>query len=210
MRWLWAQWFEKKWWLHYLKSRPKTEYLDWKQQYWSKFKVQLDLYIRSGSKVLDAGCGPAGIFICLNDCTVTASDPLLDFYEYEISHFSAKDYPNVEFHTQPIESIPWENEFDFVFCLNVINHVKDFDQAFSRLAAAAKPNHSAIISIDCHNFNMAKWLFRALPFDILHPHQFGLREYLSKFESAGLSIEKKVLIKTGFFFNYYAVCCTKN
>lgn len=160
--------------------------------------------------MLDAGCGPAGIFISLGNCVVMACDPLLGFYQNEISHFSKPDYPYVDFHSLPIESIQWKNEFDFVFCLNVINHVKDFDQALSLLVAAAKPNHSVIISIDCHNFKMAKWLFRALPFDILHPHQFDLGEYLSKFESAGLSIEKHVLIKTGFFFNYYAVCCTKN
>ena len=209
MRWEWAQWFEKRWWKGYLKKRPVDDYLNWKTKYWRDFLEQIELTVPNNAKVLDVGCGPAGIFTILNESKTVACDPLLPYYEDHIAHFSRSLYPNTEFIALPLEASTWKNQFDFVFCINVINQVKNFEIALQRLIDAAKPEGTVIISIDCHDFSFAKWLFRTLPVDILHPQQYNHSEYLSEFESRGLIIERKALIKTGFFFDYYAVVCNK-
>lgn len=209
MRWEWAQWFEKRWWKGYLKSRPVADYLNWKKTYWHNFLERIDMTVPKNSKILDIGCGPAGIFTILNESETVACDPLLSYYEDHIEHFAKSLYPNTDFVATPFEVSTWKNEFDLVFCLNVINHVKDFDIAMQRIVDSAKPSAQIIISIDCHNFQFPKWLFRKLPIDILHPHQYNLSEYLSVFESHGLFINRKILIKSGFYFDYYAVVCTK-
>ena len=209
MRWEWAQWFKKRWWKRYLKSHTVQGYLDWKKSYWINFIDQIEVSIEPKARVLDVGCGPAGIFNITEEHETVACDPLLPYYESNLDHFSKEKYKHLKFVSTPFESTSWIYEFDITFCLNVINHVKDFDGALKRLVEATKPNGKIVISIDCHNFLFPKWLLRIVPIDILHPHQYDLSEYLSKFKSHGLKIDKKTLIKTGFYFNYYAVVCTK-
>lgn len=209
MRWQWAQWFEKRWWKNYLKNKPVAEYLDWKANYWHSFLIQIEIDLPQGKKVLDAGCGPAGIFTVLHGNEITAMDPLLDSYENELRHFSKSNYPNVNFQKRGLETIDWKAEFDYVFCLNVINHVEDIQKSVSLLADALKPGSTMVLSIDAHNFKFPKYLFRALPLDILHPHQYDLNEYISMAENAGLSCKKSVLIKSAFLFDYYALVLEK-
>ena len=209
MRWEWAQWFEKRWWKRYLEKRPVEVYLEWKRKYWQDFLNRIEIDIRKDAKILDIGCGRAGVFTILNQSQTVACDPLLLYYEEHIAHFSKAFYPNTEFVTIAFENSSWKNEFDVVFCLNVINHVRDFDTVLKRLVDTGKSSAQFVLSIDCHNYQIPKWLFRILPIDILHPHQYDLSEYLSEFESQGLKVERKIHIKSGFFFDYYAVVCTK-
>jgi 2-polyprenyl-6-hydroxyphenyl methylase/3-demethylubiquinone-9 3-methyltransferase len=73
------------------------------------------------------------------------------------------------------------------------------------LGESLKPGGRMIVSIDCHNFKLFKGLFKILPFDILHPHQFDLDEYQSQLMNEGIKVERSILIKNGFIFNYYAL-----
>ena len=43
------------------------------------------------------------------------------------------------------------------------------------------------------NFQLLKYIFRLLPGDILHPHQFDLEEYKGMLKKAGFQIEKVML-----------------
>jgi len=209
LRWRVAQFFEIRWWRHYLVRRDKPDYLVWKRGYWRDFLQKSGLDIPSHASVLDAGCGPAGIFIILEKQTVYALDPLLEHYEKSLPHFRRSDYPQVRFFNKPLEDYFSDKAFDYVFCLNAINHVADLPGCFNRLAALTKSGGVLAISIDAHNRGWIKKMFRLVPADILHPHQYDLQEYRAMLVGRGFQVRKEVLIKKQAIFNYYLLVAEK-
>jgi 2-polyprenyl-6-hydroxyphenyl methylase/3-demethylubiquinone-9 3-methyltransferase len=215
LRWRIAQFFEIRWWQRYLARRDKTTYLAWKRRYWENFLQKSGLEIPPDVSVLDAGCGPAGIFIILENQMTDALDSLLERYEISFPHFRRSDYPQVRFFSQALETFgstidsvgvtvshPDTYSYDIVFCLNALNHVADLPRCLDRLAALTKPGGTLAVSIDAHNYAWLKRLFRLAPADILHPHQYDLEEYQAMLTIRGFQIEKSVLIKKGAIFNY--------
>jgi 2-polyprenyl-3-methyl-5-hydroxy-6-metoxy-1,4-benzoquinol methylase len=211
-RWKLAQAAEIRWWQGYLKNKPTSDYAVWKTKYWQDLlkEIGLDTQITEGSRILDAGCGPAGIFMIFKNQELDALDPLLDEYEAKLPHFRRENYPNVQFFSQPLESFSHKKAvYDTVFCLNAINHVADLQRAFDVLVDATKAGGTLVVSIDAHNYSFLKTIFQALPGDILHPHQFDLAEYSDMLTSRGCRIERTLLKKSEFIFNYYVLVVTK-
>ena len=98
---------ERRWWQRYLARRDPAAYLRDKRAYWHRTLAELNLRPPpAGTRVLDAGCGPAGIFTILPDQQVTALDPLLPAYARDLPHFDPADYPNVTFVTGTLEDPP--------------------------------------------------------------------------------------------------------
>ena len=211
MNWRWktAQYFEARWWKSYLSGRASGTYLEWKRAYWRSFLNKGRINILPGEKILDAGCGPAGIFILLPQCEVVAIDPLLDTYQEKLPHFKKENYPQVYFENIPLEYFDRKNYFEKVFCLNAINHVAELDRCVANLCRSLKKNGVLYLSVDAHNFSFLKNIFRIIPGDILHPHQLGLTEYVERVKNNGLEIQKIDLIKKGFIFNYYLITANK-
>ena len=218
LRWKIAQAAEIRWWQNYLKNKPTTEYAEWKVQYWETLLAETGIEIKNtdqsrslgeGVRLLDAGCGPAGIFMIFKTQNVDALDPLLNDYEAKLPHFKKSLYPNVHFYNQSLESFDRKNEYDAVFCLNAINHVADLDKSFDILVDSVKPGGHLVVSIDAHNFSLFKKVFQAIPGDILHPHQFDLAEYTDMLTSRGCVLEKTILKKKEFIFNYYILALKK-
>lgn len=208
LRWQIAQFFEINWWRRYLGKRERGAYLDWKRRYWKDFLEKSGVQVPEKKSVLDAGCGPAGIFMILENNTVDALDPLLLFYEQSLPHFRRSDYPFVRFIDIPLEKYVPEKRYDVVFCLNAINHVADLQLCADRLSELVKPGGTLLLSIDAHNFALLKRLFRLLPVDILHPHQYDLEEYKNMLGYRGFSIDRTLLIKKEVIFNYYLIIAT--
>lgn len=211
-RWRLAQYFEIRWWKNYLKNKDIDSYLTWKKNYWIDFLAKIDDYAKpvATSKILDAGCGPAGIFIALENHDVTAIDPLLSRYDKELDHFDQKSYPLTKFHTVSLEDFEQPNSFDLVFCLNAINHVSDLGLAFERLYNSTKKGGILVVSIDAHNHTLLKHLFRLQPGDILHPHQYDLKEYEQMLTKLNCTMLQTVLIKREILFNHYVLVARKN
>lgn len=209
LRWHVAQFFEIRWWQRYLARRDKAGYLDWKRQYWLGFLQKSGLDVYPGARVLDAGCGPAGIFTILENQAVDAVDPLLHRYEKSFAHFSPADYPRVRFFNRALEDFYADRPYDFVFCLNAINHVADLPLCLNRLAALTRRGGMLALSVDAHNQAWAKQLFRLVPADILHPHQYDLEEYQTMLHSCGFRVEQTVLIKKEVIFNYFLLLAVK-
>ena len=210
LRWRLAQYFEKKWWNNYLRKKSPPEYLKWKENYWKELleKVQLidkGKNLTDSCSVLDAGCGPAGIFMALENYKVTASDPLLKEYRLHHNFFDQSNYRYVTFLEKRIEDFEFENIFDVVFCMNVINHVYEYNLALDKLIHSLKPKGLIVLTIDAHNFSFFRFLFRMIPGDILHPHQFNLKEYSSHLTARGIRILKIEKLKKEFFFDHYLI-----
>ncbi len=208
-RWRVAQFFEIRWWQRYLARRDKAEYLKWKRQYWQDFLQKNGLEISPNATVLDAGCGPAGIFTILENQAVDALDPLLDEYEKTLPHFRRSDWPQVRFFNTPLEFFFPEKKYDVVFCLNALNHFADLSLSLNRLTELTKSGGTLAVSVDAHNHVSLKKLFRLAPADILHPHQFDLAEYRAMLTGRGFQIQKESLLKKEAIFNYYLLVAKK-
>jgi len=206
-RWKVAQWFERKWWQNYLSKKDPSTYLEWKRNYWESFYEKFSdiVPVEASTFVLDAGCGPAGIFMNFTNQQTTAFDPLLDAYETDFPHFKKSMYPSVEFKTCSLEEFNDYNKYDVVFCINAINHVKDIQGATKQLVTSAKKGAKIIISIDAHNHKWLQPFFKLIPGDILHPHQYNLEEYIQLFEDCGIKTLRTICDKKEFVFNYHVV-----
>ncbi len=211
LKWRVAQKLERIWWRRYLKNQTPQEYKAWKSNYWQKFFgiVAETVALKNEDIIIDLGCGPAGIYSIFNNNNVVAVDPLLDTYEQDLVHFNKIDYPYVQFVNSSIEAFNTNQKFELVCCLNAINHVSNIELAFEKLGKLTKPNGYCLLSIDAHNHQFLKHLFRAIPGDALHPHQYDLKEYEQMMIETGFEIIKTHLYKPQPIFNYYLLLAKK-
>jgi len=205
LKWNLAQKVELSWWQQYLKGKDVDAYHHWKKNYWQGIleKTRQFAAPMQGMHVLDAGCGPAGMFMVLEDCKVDAVDPLLDKYAAELPHFKKEMYPGVRFFNAPIEAFSADTSYDIIFCMNAINHVSDIQGSYTHLVSLLKPGGKLVVSIDAHNYRFFKHLFRMIPGDVLHPHQYDLKEYAGFLTDRGCRILHSVRLKHEFFFDHY-------
>lgn len=208
LRWRIAQALEIRWWQHYLRRRDRVEYLTRKRQYWQRVLNAAKIQPIPGQHILDAGCGPAGIFIALEQCRVDALDPLLEQYAANLPHFQPLSYPYVRFFYQPLETFEPEAPYSLVFCLNAINHVANLPLALDRLTAAVAPGGRLVLAVDVHRGTFFKRLFRRLPVDILHPHQHDENDYRQLLAERNLQIEHTVGLREGTIFRYLLMVAT--
>jgi 2-polyprenyl-6-hydroxyphenyl methylase/3-demethylubiquinone-9 3-methyltransferase len=202
LRWKIAQYAEIRWWQNYLKGKDSLQYLDWKSEYWKRFLSDCEINPEAQSDCLDAGCGPAGIFTILKSHKTDAFDPLLELYEQKLKIFKKENYPEIKFYNNDLENFKSEKNYNYVFCLNAVNHVKDWEKSISKLVQLTKNGGKLIISTDVHRFRILKYVFRLLPGDILHPQQHQSGDYLQFFNSFKPLSVKKILLKKGNIFNY--------
>lgn len=203
-KWRLAQKIEYRWWQGYLKGKETAEYLQWKSSYWKELVTALSAYIpmNPGSLVLDAGCGPAGIFMVFEENRVEAIDPLLDKYK-NLAHFQPEKFAWTSFRTMPLESLDETEKYDLIFCMNAINHVNNIALCCDNLLRALNPNGHLVISTDVHKHSMVKKLFQWIPGDVLHPVQLDIAEYEALFTQGKATVEKQILYKKGSIFDYY-------
>lgn len=210
LRWKIAQWFEIRWWESYLGKKDKRQYLDWKRNYWKQLLATLPISNNfNGQAILDAGCGPAGVFIALPESRVTAIDPLLSLYEKKLPLFCKADYPNVDFVHTSIEAFTPAPTFDKVFCMNAINHTHQLNIAFDNLVGALKQDGHLILTVDAHVYKGLQLLFKTIPGDVLHPHQYTLQQYQAMLTERKLQVTYTGLIKSGSIFNHYVIVAKK-
>jgi len=209
-RWRLAQFLELRWWQGYLRKLDWADYVEAKRRHWRKVLVALDLRLNGDERVLEAGCGPAGIFTILHEQQVDAIDPLLMAYENNLPDFSQDQFPYVHFQAMMLEQLDQKDTYDLVFCLNAINHVSNLQLATQRLAQSLKPGGTMLMSIDVHRHHFFKFIFRLIPGDVLHPQQDSLKDYVVLLEKHGLQIEKTLALKKGWIFDYVVIKAKKN
>ena len=205
MKWKLAQFLELIWWKRYLRKKEVKEYEVWKKEYWNSFiiKTGIGKYLNKDTVALDVGCGPAGIFISLNEQQVVAVDPLLSNYELNLKHFNRTNYPNVSFISKAFEDFETDKRFDIVFCLNAVNHFRDFRYSIQKLQGVLKKDGIMVLSIDVHRFSFFKYLFRLIPGDALHPHQHSRADYIGLMKNlSNIEYVSHETLNNGHIFNY--------
>ncbi len=216
LRWKLAQWLQLYWWKRHLgNKRPPRKYLEAKEAAWKNFLERLGIAPTARERILDAGCGPVGIFIALGKTAqVDAVDPLLLRYEKELEHFQKDLYPHVHFQPVELECFLRKNgravskRYDWIFCLHALNRFDEMEKAFCAMSKALKPGGHLILSVDVHRFLLVKHLSKWLPWDLLTPQQADLQEYLKLAKRCNLKREKGFLNKKGFLFNYWVLVFT--
>ena len=205
LKWRIAQFLEIRWWRRYLGKKDASEYRKWKEQYWNNFLngLKTDLGLSESRDILEIGCGPAGINSVLGEHRLTAIDPLLTSYR-ELDVFDASCENHV-FIAEGIEEFQTERRFPIVFCLNVINHVNDIEKAFERINELTAVSGYFVLSIDVHRFSLLKHIFRIIPGDALHPHQFSLTEYEDMMRKQNFEILETQRLKREAIFDYYVL-----
>ncbi len=209
LRWRIAQWLEIRWWRNYLRKQEVATYAQQKKAYWLRLLSALQLNFPEQLQILDAGCGPAGIFMVLENHQVDAVDPLLDQYAAQLAHFDPINYAWVHFHTSGIEDYAERKRYDLTFCLNAINHVANWEQGLDNLSTLTAPEGTLVLGIDVHRHRFLKFLFRRLPGDVLHPHQHDREDYRQALARRGWQIERQLTWKKGGIFDYWLVVCRK-
>jgi 2-polyprenyl-6-hydroxyphenyl methylase/3-demethylubiquinone-9 3-methyltransferase len=140
--------------------------------------------------------------MALDEARVDAVDPLLEEYHHRLKHFDKGDYPWVRFFESPLETFDLQKQYDIVFCMNVINHVADIALCYQKLSEWIRPGGWLVISIDAHNIPGLKHVFRWLPGDILHPHQFDLHDYRDFLSANNLVLQQEETLNNGVMFNH--------
>lgn len=211
IQWKIAQKAELQWWKNYLAKKEVQDYLSWKQDYWAALlnRLQLSDLNHSSHSILDAGCGPAGMFMMVKNAAVVAIDPLIEEYESRLPHFRKSMYPQVVFKNTTIEALSDMGIYNHVFCLNAINHVSQLEVCIDNLIRSLHSDGTLILSIDGHNYSFLKYLFRLLPGDILHPHQYSLKEYQNMLEKCNMKITQVHCLKREFIFSYFVLVAKK-
>lgn len=212
MQWKWAiaQRLELWWWKRYLRGRKPEDYLTWKQAYWQRFLDSLPRpVLQAPTRILDAGCGPAGIFMALPEHEVTAFDPLLDQYRTKLSVFHEDRFPNVHFEVGLLEE-GLSGNWPVVFCVNAINHVRNWAKALDSLSAMVSTGGWLVVTTDVHRRKAVRNLFRLIPGDMLHPQQHCKEEYVAALRKRGFTIISEEVLTPGRIFDYWRVVAQKN
>jgi SAM-dependent methyltransferase len=110
--------------------------------------------------VLDAGCGMGrNSYWCLKWGAkhVTAFD--LDNRSLAATRKTLEEFKEkISVENKNIYDIPWENEFDIVFSVGVIHHLKEPEKALKSIAKALKPGGDLIIWV--YGYEGYEWIVK--------------------------------------------------
>lgn len=133
--------------------------------YRSKLHSLFQLYVKESSVVLDAGCGDEGGFIVRIPMNVQGVGLDIDRKNIKKSAGRARNLQldNLLFVVGDLENVPFrKNSFDVIICCDVLEHVKDSEEAISELASLLKKGGRLLICTS-NAFSPALILDRMLP-----------------------------------------------
>jgi len=185
------------------------DYLKWKEGYWRDFLLKIPMPIKPNERILEIGCGPAGLFMMFPQNQMTAVDPLLKKYRQHLSPLEENKFSHVEFLEMPFEQFSDNEGFDAILCVNAINHVADLAACFDKIGGLMRPGARLIMTIDAHHWPLLKKVFRLIPGDILHPHQHSLADYGAFLTGVGCKLELTKVLKKSFIFDYCLIVATR-
>lgn len=135
--------------------------------YWDFLEIIVKKFSKAGYLVLDAGCGEGGFLKKLQEDTYGVG---LDIERKNIKEANKrKRLKNRFFVIGDLRCLPFKMEtFNFIFCRDVLEHVKSGERAINEMAFVLKKN--GVILISTTNF-----LNPALFLDTLIPHKVSAK-----------------------------------
>jgi 2-polyprenyl-6-hydroxyphenyl methylase/3-demethylubiquinone-9 3-methyltransferase len=175
-RWTIAQKGEMECWTDIRDKLNSAKYIQEKKKFWSAIIREIDNFkISSGSSVLDVGCGPAGVFLAIDQGNRVGLDPLNSYY---IKIFPFMQQIGAVWIDGSIEEYQTNQQFDYIFLLNSLDHCMDPVKVLEKVHNYLKPTGTVILSINLHQTRFWKWYFKLFNsfIDKYHPYQWDLNE----------------------------------
>ena len=120
----------------------------------------------------------------------------------KLPHFSPDSHPNTRYRVSRLEEFQTDEMFDFIFCINAINHVQDMKKVLNLFYETLKEGGQLILSSDVHRHSVYRRILGLVPADILHPQQYFDEEYRSLIEASGFTLKERRVLKKGRIFDY--------
>lgn len=141
---------------------------DWNYWWMEQFDYYNTIKGKTFYNVLEVGCGPhTNLRYILKVCNakrIFFEDPLIQYYlSHNISsriRLSGLNHlqeflvnsKNIEISSSPLESLPYkDSSMDLVVCINVLDHVQDYDRCMSEMIRVLNDGGYLIIGQDLTN-----------------------------------------------------------
>lgn len=120
----------------------------------------------SNAQILDAGCGEGAAAIELAGAFPGATVLGIDTDASAIAALRARvrNHPNLSFEVSSIPELAFDREFDFVYCVAVLEYIAHPERAVERLGAALRPGGFLLLDV--------------IEPDLGFSSTFGLRKYM--------------------------------
>lgn len=187
-RWEIAQEAERESWENFksLKSDSTKRQLG---EYWSWYLDLIGKHIsfRPEWKILDVGCGPAGIINYIPVGRRFGLDPLMDFY---LSNFELPY--DIEWKAGTMEHIPFDTDyFDVVITTNTLDHALDPRKGLKEMYRVIRTGGFLVLTVDC--YAPIHRLLRIIrekvgKGDKPHPYNFSRRQIEAMIREAGFTL----------------------
>ena len=141
-----------------------------------------------GDRVLEIGSGLGNLTLAViprDNYAATDIDPM--HLAYLKSRFS--DYPYLSVHEADLQSADhfagFNEEFDTVICLNVLEHVPDSDTGLRNIYSALSPGGRAVVLVP-----QGQWLFGSLDRVLDHQLRYSKKRLREQAEAAGFNVSE--------------------
>ncbi len=140
--------------------------------------------VEPDSRVLDMGCGGAGILHAIDRGHLIGVDPLMDFY---LARFPALADAPATWLTGTAEDFQ-AAAFDVVFCINALDHVRSPARAAANLTRLVANGGHLVLQLNAHTTRLAQRYFTLFHhlLDPPHPHQLHRDDVASLFPDLDL------------------------
>lgn len=118
-------------------------------------------YLRSGDRILDAGCGMGDLMLHFPEHETVGVDISDDYLEIARER-------GLDVHLCEIEEMIWIQEFDMVLCTEVLEHVFDLNVVVENLLRALKPGGHLIVRVP----NEEALSITTDPYEFVHVRRF--------------------------------------
>ena len=142
-------------------------------------------------RVLDVGCGPAGIITAIEDfCERYGVDPLLDFYQQEYALSS-----DIRYSQQMAEHLNFpDHYFQVVTCMNMFDHTLDPGAVWREIHRVLAPGGLLLFEVDTFSGfeyfwkKFKRWTRKLRRKIEKHPHTFRMADILIGAKNTGFEI----------------------
>jgi ubiquinone/menaquinone biosynthesis C-methylase UbiE len=164
------------------------------RQYW--FKKALNNIKFSGRNILDAGCGLGDYSIICGKIFPKKLVFGLDISEYKIKKSIEKSQAlglkNVRFDQGDLLNLPQKDYFDFIFSIDVLEHIHEDEKVLKNLRGALKTGGYLYVHVPIH---VKKYYFNRFRHKfVTHDHVidgYQINDIKSKLMKTGFAIQKE-------------------
>ena len=172
-------------------------------------------------KIIDLGCGAYGIILGLFELekvknfstkSIIGIDPLMNFFKKKLNLI--KSNKKIKLIQGSGEKIKFKkNKIDFIFCVNVLDHVKNPGRVIKECKRVLKENGELCVSVHVVYPYLSPFLNLIKYFDKNHPHHFLENQFYNLLKKDFKNVEKKFSCKMSYDhkdFNFRSILQHKN